>query len=104
MALKNDSPSASGEISTNQDLQDAEEYEIKFVHDVYQQIAGHFSETRYKVRIPTLYTCVVKKEFTDQCSRGRLSNDSCSNRNRDLLGLISDAAMGNISRSIRIYS
>ncbi|EED15057.1 conserved hypothetical protein [Talaromyces stipitatus ATCC 10500] len=27
---------------------DAEEYESKFVHEVYQQIASHFSETRYK--------------------------------------------------------
>lgn len=30
---------------------DAEEYESKHVHEVYQQIASHFSETRYKVRL-----------------------------------------------------
>lgn len=29
----------------------AEEYESKHVHEVYQQIASHFSETRYKVRL-----------------------------------------------------
>jgi hypothetical protein len=27
----------------------AEDYESKHVHEVYQQIASHFSETRYKV-------------------------------------------------------
>lgn len=27
----------------------ADEYEEKNVHEVYQQIAGHFSATRYKV-------------------------------------------------------
>jgi hypothetical protein len=27
----------------------AEEYEKKHVHQVYDQIAGHFSQTRYKV-------------------------------------------------------
>lgn len=33
---------------------DAEEYETKYVHEVYQQIASHFSSTRYKVRLHCL--------------------------------------------------
>lgn len=31
------------------DSQRGEDYEQKNVHDVYQQIAGHFSATRFKV-------------------------------------------------------
>lgn len=36
---------SAGQCQTNE----AEAYEEKNVHEVYQQIAGHFSSTRYKV-------------------------------------------------------
>lgn len=32
------------------DSETAEEREQRTVHDVYESIAGHFSQTRYKVR------------------------------------------------------
>jgi tRNA (uracil-5-)-methyltransferase TRM9 len=34
---------------TTHDLEKEEAYEEKHVHEVYQQIAQHFSSTRYKV-------------------------------------------------------
>ena len=40
---------ASSEAATNQPN---DEYEEKNVHEVYQQIANHFSATRYKVGAP----------------------------------------------------
>lgn len=57
-------------------LQDAEAYEAEHVHDVYEQIAPHFSTTRHKVRSQPLkfprggvkHTCVIQADTAD--SRG----------------------------------
>lgn len=47
---------------------EAEAYEERNVHEVYQQIAGHFSSTRYKVctyRLCTLVLCLLRSALTD---------------------------------------
>jgi hypothetical protein len=43
---------ASDGLSQNEDLDAGEAYEEKHVHEVYQQIAQHFSSTRYKACPP----------------------------------------------------
>jgi len=42
----------SSSATINMDMDSAEVYEQENVHEVYQQIAEHFSSTRYKVCVP----------------------------------------------------
>lgn len=73
----------------------AEDYESKHVHEVYQQIASHFSETRYKVCLRYSDTISTIRP-NNKASHGQLSNGSFSSRDPAQSALISAAAMGNI--------
>lgn len=46
------------------DNKTAEEYEERHVHAVYEQIAGHFSETRYKVLANDRWFTVIQVQVS----------------------------------------
>ena len=60
-----------------------EAYEEKNVHEVYQQIAEHFSSTRYKVRfmhdLLAVYNCFL---WTDVVSHGQSSSGSSKTKDQ----------------------
>lgn len=57
---------------------ESEEYEDKHVHQVYEQIASHFSATRYKVGLPVSeqLTSLTIHVLTLSFSPGPLSRNS----------------------------
>lgn len=77
------------------DQKDQEAYEEQSVHEVYQQIAQHFSSTRYKVCLPLscLFICSVTYVAL---SHGPSLNASCKICLLVRLGLMWAVAMASI--------
>jgi hypothetical protein len=80
-------------------MDSAEAYEQKNVHEVYQQIAEHFSSTRYKVCIPC--PCLISG-LTGFPSHGPLWSDSSKSCNPAPLVLMWAAAMANTLPSTKM--
>jgi hypothetical protein len=82
-------------------MESAEVYEQKNVHEVYQQIAEHFSSTRYKVYIAPPSQIAGLMGFS---SHGPSWNDFSRSSNPAPSVLMWAAVMENTSWSIKMFS